>query len=104
MATSRADDVCIWPSEVRPRIFEPLRVRVGCGAIPASEKSAQSQISVAEAILIGSEPEAIRFGLVKQRDPWIERQPEVGIAETGEQRLHIGRSAGIGLTVLQGRG
>jgi hypothetical protein len=56
----------------------PLRVGIG----GASEKGPQSQVSVTEAVGIGREPEAVRCGLVKQRDPGIERQAKIGIAQS----------------------
>ena len=76
-----------------------MRVRVN----GASEKGAQPQISVGEAVGVGGKPEAVRLGLIKQRNPGVERQAEIGIAEAGEQRPRIGRGAAIGLARRQCR-
>src|SRR6516165_6498817 len=53
-------------------ILSPTHIRVGAGTEPASEKSPQSQVSVAEAIGIGSVPIGIRLGLVIERNLGIE--------------------------------
>src|SRR5260370_41910057 len=74
-----------------------IRVRIGRGAKAASEESAHSQIFVAEAERIRRKPKEIRRGLVVESIPGIERQAEIGIAETGEQRLRIGGGGPGGL-------
>src|SRR6516164_7276362 len=76
----------------------PLRVRVD----GASEKCAQPQISVGEAVGIGRESDVVRCGLIKQRNAWVERQAEIGIAEAGKQRSRIGCGASVGLARRQG--
>jgi multidrug efflux pump subunit AcrB len=58
----------------------PLRVRVN----GASENGAQSQISVAKAVGVGGESEAVRRGLIKQRHPRIERQVEIAVNHQGQ--------------------
>src|ERR1700732_4849608 len=51
-------------------VLYPLRVWIG----GASEKGAQSQISVAKAVGIGRKPEAVRRGLIIERHPGGERE------------------------------
>ena len=80
-------------------VLYPLRVWIG----GVSEKGAQSQISVAKAVGIGRKPELVRRGLIKQRNPGVERQAFIGIAEAGEQRPRIGCGAGVGLARRQCR-
>ena len=70
----------------RRRKLYPIRVRIGGGSEAASEESSQSQISVAEAVGIGGEPEGIRRVLIIESIPGIQRQAFIGRAEAGEQR------------------
>src|SRR6266849_9471483 len=75
--------------------LSPSYIRVGPGTETASEESSQSQISVAEAQGIGSEPEGIRRGLIKESIPGIQGQAEIGRAEAGEQRVRTGGHARV---------
>src|SRR5271165_1692071 len=45
-------------------VLFPTPVRAGAGTEPASEERPESQISIAEAVRIGSEPVGIRLGFV----------------------------------------
>src|ERR1700730_16842295 len=77
-------------------------VGIGRRAEAASEESAESQISIAEAEGIAGKPETVRRGLIVERVPGIERQAEIGIAKAGEQRLCIGLDTGVGARVQHG--
>src|SRR5947208_7034101 len=77
------------------RKLYPIRVRIRGGAGAASEERAQSQIAEGEAKGIGCKPERIRRGLIIDSIPGIQGQAEIGVAEAGERRRHIGRRAGV---------
>src|SRR5438270_2905300 len=53
-------------------VLSPAYVRAGAGTEPASEESPKSQISVAEAVRIWSEPIGIRLGLIIESIPGIQ--------------------------------
>src|SRR5258708_37634862 len=80
------------------RVLPPTHVRVGAGTEPAPEESPESQISVAEAVRIGNEPEGIRLGLIIESIAGVQGEALIGRAEAGEQRVHHGGRAGVGLT------
>src|SRR5207245_9888851 len=80
-----------------------FRVRVGGGAKAASEERPESQVSVTETERIGGEAEEIRLGLIVKRVPGIQRQPFVGRAEAGEQRVRRRGHAVVGLASVQRR-
>src|SRR5207245_37490 len=64
----------------------PFRIRIGPGTGAASEERPYSQVPVAEAKWIRGEAEEIRRGLVIESVPRIQRQSQIGIAKTGEER------------------
>src|SRR6266550_5312686 len=77
----------------------PTCVRAGPGTETASEESPESQIPVAEAEGIRSEPSEIRRGLIKESIPGVQGKALIGRAEAGEQRVYLG-----GLAVVESRG
>src|SRR6266478_7886921 len=79
-------------------VLPPTHVRVGTGTEPAPEESPESQISVSEAVRIGSEPVGIRLGLIIESIPGIQGQALIGRAEARKERVHHGRRAAVGLT------
>src|ERR1700680_1825192 len=80
------------------RVLFPTAVRAGSGTESTSQETPQSQISVSESVRIGSEAIRVRLGLVIESISRIQRQALIGRAEAGEQRIHHGARAGVGLT------
>src|SRR6266849_5508904 len=79
-------------------VLSPTDIRIGAGTEPAPEKSPESQISVPEAVRIGSEPVGIRLGLIIKSIPGIQGYALIGRAEARKERVHHGRRAAVGLT------
>ena len=75
--------------------LSPRRVRVGSGAETASEETSQSEIGVDKAFRVGRESEEIRRGLKINGIHEVLGQPEVDIAEAGEQRRQARGRAGV---------
>src|SRR5258708_797365 len=70
----------------------------------ASQEIHQPQIPGAATLVPGRKTRTNRPVLIEQRNAGIERQTLIGKAVAGDQGLHAGRVAGVGLAWRQGGG